>query len=474
MTSVKVLSLLCLTLGLEVSQGWAADELHVQKSKTIDSRMLKHAPELLFQLRELNLQTVGVLPFRFQKGDAPATFNAGPLNTLLPVRLENELIMSNEGPDKKPMIGIVRDVGPTAARVVGAWYHKTAEMRKLFDVAYPHAWESKKVKVDGLLTGLVKLNRNLETVSVTIELISSKSVRVNGKDVDPFKRVEILTIDDIVTDRDLLRTAGLSFVLPRGTAKKTTTAERDRLAVRSVLRREGPPVSIDDIAGLTLEIYFDDSKQDLKQDPQESAAYFVPSPKEGQKVKLVVKHNNKIDDRIGFVLSIDGRSTFQQQTGDSKDCKPWLISPGKSYTFQGFAEDAQTEVPWKVLSDEESAKRAGDFGDKAGLITLDVFQKGGKTMPEEVTLSTYGIRARELKKNPVKSFDDLSARLFRAAGVKKPLAISSLGLLEVDQGSERIQFRTDYADFPNPIQVGSLSIRYYSARSAAALQLSKD
>ena len=86
-----------------------------------------------------------------------------------------------------------------------------------------------------------------------------------------------------------------------------------------------------------------------------------------------------------MVLAVNGKSTLFE---DDLTCKPpgqctkWILKPGESYTIEGFymSEDGKEVHPFKVLSDDESAK-VDLAPDQKGVFSLFAFRAGAAAMP---------------------------------------------------------------------------------------------
>ena len=63
------------------------------RADNIDLELIKKAPEIIKFLKEKDYKNVGVLKFQLQKGKSRPTYNSGPINSNLPSRLENALLM---------------------------------------------------------------------------------------------------------------------------------------------------------------------------------------------------------------------------------------------------------------------------------------------------------------------------------------------------------------------------------------------
>src|SRR4051794_9104188 len=85
--------------------GWAVE---TAEGANLDKGLLKEAGRIMDRLTESSVKTVGVLPFRVKKGERQAGFDAAPLATGLPGRIENALIVTQGGSELKA-IGVIRD-----------------------------------------------------------------------------------------------------------------------------------------------------------------------------------------------------------------------------------------------------------------------------------------------------------------------------------------------------------------------------
>src|SRR5262249_46208865 len=143
--------------------------------------------------------------------------------------------------------------------------------------------------------------------------------------------------------------------------------------------------------------------------------------------------------------------------------------------FDGFYMDTTGKnlKRFRVASAEESAERAGDMGDRAGWIDIDVFASGESPGPGAVEqgdevmakISTMG-RGRS-RKAPA-TLKEAQVRLRKANSlILKESRVERRGpggliLTEVEPSEE---VKIDTADLPNPIHLGGISIRYYEKGS---------
>src|SRR4051794_18216170 len=135
-----------LAAGLFLFLSWAP----AVKAASLERALMEQAKKIRKYCQDQGYQTVGVLKFRVQKGDAAPTDRAGPINLNMAQRLELALILAN---DAKQPLNIIKDASAAAAGVPGA-NHLTEDGQRLlfFDKAnkplhaYQLAW-----KHDGLV-----------------------------------------------------------------------------------------------------------------------------------------------------------------------------------------------------------------------------------------------------------------------------------------------------------------------------------
>jgi hypothetical protein len=176
---------------------------------------------------------------------------------------------------------------------------------------------------------------------------------------------------------------------------------------------------------------------------------------------MVLNYSGADRKRVGVVLKVNGLSTWAADAAESKDCRKWLMDKGNKYTFRGFTMDKDTELPFKVLSDEASASKAAEFGAKAGLITIDVFTQGDGNDERKISLRGLSPRAKKSR-----SLKDLQSRLLKAARLK----MGARGIIDKDDTPIKPGTIKE-EEFPNAVLLGSVTIRYYEGKSGGSTQL---
>jgi hypothetical protein len=453
-------------------------------AKNLDIGLIKQAPKIVSYLSSLETEqdkpyrNVAVLPFKVKKGTRQAGYYAGPLGVNLPGRLENALIMAMDD-DEKLALRIIRDAAGVASQAkVGSWSRSKTHFDKLFATSYPVAWGTRSVKPDVFLTGQISNEGNRATT--TVEVMGFRKDSWTGTGVKMFPVARFI----VKTDRALLRDLGHSFALARGMLKRDVTADqRDEAAVQQVRKEEDgeepPPQggqtqhSPASVAGIAFDIFYNGTKQTIRpladgEQGAKSPVFGVDPVPEGTKVSMTITRVTDEGKRLGVVLKINGTSTFQMEDKESVQCRKWLYDAsdkGKPDRFDGFYMDtAGKEMrPFRVLSSEESEKMANELGEKAGWITVDIFESGEAVDREEqMQVSTRGL-ARGTRRPTTLSA--LQKSLGKANNIRKKesrvVKRTAGGLIIADL--EPVPFTPPTVEsLPNPVLRGSLSIKYFS------------
>jgi hypothetical protein len=460
------------------------------RGENIDLKLYAEAHAIVEQLHKQGAKNVGVLHFRSQKGNGPESFNLGTISSSMATRLQNALILHM--PMDQPF-GLTRDASATAAaRKVGAWHKSIAERKKLFTLAYPPAWGSAPIKPNIFLTGVVRLNpppkkaSDLETTTVVIQAFTAK---------EPEKRIKLHEFT-VATDRHILREFGQSFALSarslRGSGKGLSSLNRDQRAVRDARRRdigdasEGE-VSPDNLFGLSVKIFYDGVEQTaIQPDTNSRGEWRVQPPAPGAKVTFQVRNSGGRAALLGAALSLNGRSFWQQQTGDVIPEQIWLFNADaqKTTEFAGFYMDiaGKNLIPFKVLSPQESQARESEFGDRVGLLNVDVYESRPGEPKDDGEMQISLARSSRPLRKPARALNTLKdakaavilsdAKLFareRTSALKRNLIVPSDA--PPQEGGEIV-----LRDLPNPVRLGGITIRYYDPKrggsSAENLQIS--
>lgn len=385
-------------LGYLVNIATAADGL--------EKELLVQAPKLLKDFREAGFKNVGVLKFRVKIGDNAPTDRAGTLNHRLTEKLEMALVLANKITDP---IGITRNANATAATIPGAT-HLTPEGRKLlFTKQYPLAWGTERVTPDLFLTGTAQVSKDLRTMKVQIlsftkgepDLEEYASFQV------PVDLEQLLDSGESFTVRGVFDNASLALTESQRQDKATQEAIKTSLETKTETETAKEPTAAkihplspeNKDALVTLTVLYDNKPQKIE---FRGGAAFLPEPREGQKVALIVRRKGPTKPRLGIVLKVNGENTLYQEKAADPQCTPWVFEPKSSeFGIYGFQTDEKTIKEFKVLSQAESKSKEIDYGEFVGTISISVFRE--QTVPPkpdpQVVLSADGEDFNVLKKS---------------------------------------------------------------------------
>jgi hypothetical protein len=447
-------------------------------AKNLDIGLLKQAPKILNYLSDQGYRNVAVLPFKVKKGTRQAGYYSAPLATNLPGRLENALLMAM-GDDEKTALNIIRDAAGTAnQQKVGQWSRNKAAFDRLFSVSYPRAWGNQSVRPDVFLTGIVTNSGDRATTTIEIECFTKKSWSGGSVKRFPVSRFSVKT------DRALLRDLGYNFALAaRSVVRRSVSAQaRDQQAIQQVTQEETgqkPPQggqqtghSAKNIAGMAFAIYYNGVKQTINpltegQSGAKSPLFQVDPMPPGAKIEMELTRVSDENRRLGVILKVNGKSTFQQEELDSLQCRKWLydlVTKDKPDRLHGCWMDTEGKqvLPFKVLTAQESAAKASELGERAGWIDIDVFASGeAPDKDEQMAVSTRGLARGAARPKTLKA---LQAKLMKTNNVRhretKVQKRTAGGLLLFDP--EPVPGAPlSVADLPNPVRLGGISIKYY-------------
>lgn len=385
-------------LGFLVNIATAADGLEKQ--------LLVQAPKLLKELKDAGYKNIGVLKFRVKIGDKPSTDRVGTLNHRLTEKLEMALILANKITDP---VGIIHNANATAATIKGAT-HLTPEGRKLlFTKEYPLAWGTELVKPDLFLTGSAIVSKDLRTMDVKIlffvpeqpELTEVASFQV------PVDLEQLLDSGESFTVRGVFDNASLAMTENQRQDKATGEAIKTSIETKSETEASKQPTTSkihplspeNKDALLTLTVLYDNKPQKIE---FRGGSAFLPEPREGQKVALVVRRKGTTKPRLGVVLKVNGESTLYQEKAADPQCTPWVFEPkADAFGIYGFQSDEKTLKEFKVLSQAASKSKEIDYGEFVGTISISVFREqtiAPKADPQ-IVLSNDGEDFNILKKS---------------------------------------------------------------------------
>lgn len=440
----------------------------------IDDQLLVDVPRIVNYLKDHGVHTVGVVKFSVKKGDQPASYNAGTLNLKMALKLEHALVMAN---DSKQPIAILQDVTTEGSQSRGGLADSQGR-RALLDHAYPVAWGNDKKKPEMLLTGEVQFTKDMKTLAIAIRSFDPKK---------PDRLEDVLRLTGIKTDRDILASAGQSFVLSRKVqGRGADDLAADDAAKRDENPKDNPLQSPDD--PIKFEVTYDgkpvtlDPDQNSPGELKAKRSNTSQNAKEGEKVSFKITNSSK--DKVGVVLAINARNTLFQEDLTQKApgaCSKWILDPGESYTIDGFymSQDGKSVFPFRVLSDEESAK-VEMVPEHKGVFSVYVFREGSGQTAMNIELARKvrekSMSAAEAKENLKKVFQvkESNGKLLSDPGTrshststKNVKRAGHRGLIvgggESGEGSQlkELQLKWD----PEPVMC--LFIRYYSDAAAS-------
>ena len=423
----------------------------VAAAESLEQGLLVQAREVIRACKAKGYDSVGVLKFHASKDGKTVSDNVGTLNLSLARRLEIALVLQN---DKANPVKIIRDASRVASTIPGANHMNPADDRgraALFGAKYPLLWGSDKVAPAAFVTGLAFVRDDLKSMSVQLLMFdpTAPPAKVGGR----------LTAD---VQAGQLGEMGESFALrgafdddpPTPPAPDQPAAAAVRVktgAAAHPLQGNGSPVQ--------LEFRYDGQKVPLE---FRDGKGFVPTPRLGQKVELVLTRDGNPKDTYGVVLKVNGENSLSRQTGPDLECRKWVMPPGcKPYTIRGYQVDDKTAEEFKVLSALESAKQAVNYGADVGTVTLSVFRnQTGK--PPAPPLDDTAAREQAVKSQVVPkkdTYDQVLSELTGEFGTKG--AFGDGGGLVVPGG--RIESGTRLAKFtPDPIPLATVTVVYYT------------
>ncbi|MGL4551734.1 MAG: hypothetical protein ACRC33_11145 [Gemmataceae bacterium] len=450
------------------------------RGANLDKALLDNAPDLLVALKKADIKSVGVLPFAVKRGARPAGYDAAPLSAGMPGRLENALILRQTSQEEKAM-KVLRDATATAAKAgVGAWSKDAASFQKLFATKYELAWGDKKLPADAFLTGEVRLTGDMKEAEVVVRYFKADG----WKDGKP--ALGELATFKVKTDRSLLRDVGYNAVVSSRALKRKGEQKSDAEAlnddvIEQVTKEEKEEKPVPDakqpeshapssFAGMKFEVEYDGVKQEINAevggDGAKQPSYTMAAPKPGQKVVMYLTREQAGDNKLGVVLRVNGKSTWEEQDAEPAACRRWVFdakSVGKREDYAGFYRYGPGGKlvcnEWKSL--DEASAAASEAGVRAGWIDIDVFtgrdEKAGKD--DGLVIST-----RSMTKKKPATLRELRQQLAKANNmVLSPVAARSMGGLLIGDVNAVPVGELKKDTLGNVVHLGGISIRYLSA-----------
>ncbi len=492
-------------------------------AQSLQEQLNKQLPAIIQYCNQNDIKTVGVLKFRTKKPNEKTSDSAGPINSLIADRVECGLILANPF-DESKQINVIKNASDQLTSVKGA-NHLTKEGRQVcFGQDFEIAWGIKRMKPDAFLTGVVQLHKDGETVTVGILCFKNdggpmeQACEVFQAELDANTASELgeSFVMRAGVDASMIRDLTKSLLdqtrkpnqgqqnqpsqpnsnqtdTGQGSQSQTNQGQRnqgqskpqsptngqlnkeqiDKVKSRAAVKKSTqvkeekiPFPLFDPAAPIRLLAYYDGVETPVQ---VKGGRAFLPEPNSNQKVEFLLMRGEQITKRLAVVLKVNGENTLFRQTARDIDCAKWLLSDQtKQIRVRGYQLRENNEMEeFKVLTREESAKRAMDYGRQVGQIHLAVFQEAD---PKDNS------RSAEEPDLVDEMDEDMLAMMRGAQPIKKPANLGSLkqqmrkpnanelatrGLIVQGEKKKNAIKRHKMTSDPTPIM--AVTITYYSA-----------
>lgn len=429
---------------------------------SLERQFLKHAPQILRDLRARDHRNVGVLKFRIKKGSEPISDRAGPLHSDFATPLMVALVLADDPGDP---LGIIHDADAVAAKIQGANHLTQLGRQKLFTRSYQLGWGEGRVEADAFLTGDVTLDSDGRQITIAILMFDR-----GGEALVKIAEFTASITPSILTD------AGASFV---------TRGMQDETGRVNYLPEVIPAAKVLQYGPVALEIKYDGTPV---QPAFRGEEMLIPAPRPGQRVELVLRKDDATDARYGVVLMVNGLNTLYRERLPARQCRKWVLSlQTPSITVQGFQVDDRKSDQFAVVLAPmlkpvgEPKPNAIDFGPDVGRLTLEVYRQQAEPGRDRVEVPadaeardvvTIARSAPEMFHEPrPKTSVGLKSRLHNAGAarrdrgdgwepdLKMPEKPGENGIIvpgvRIDQRIRNVEFQAD----PTPVM--SATITYY-------------
>ena len=339
------------------------------QAQSIHRELQAHVPQIIDYLNKQGHKTVGVLKFRVKKDGQKTSDSVGPLNSLIADRLEVGLILSNSFNEER-QLQIIKDASAQVAGSELANHLSAAGRTQFFETTYDMAWGSEKQKPDAFLTGVVQIHEDNTRCTIGI-LCFDKSGGELERCGDVFEA-------DL--DASSMGELGESFVLRGAFDAGATHLTKTKIANKEIVKQAHDvktqlakfPLT-DESAPAQLEVRYDGRLMPIE---LRSGQAFLPEPKQGQMVELAIVRGNSAKGTLGIVVRVNGENTLGRETCSDLQCRKWLLTEQHRRTvIKGYQVDNSEAESFTVLSQQESRKRAINYGRYAGQIQMTVFRE---------------------------------------------------------------------------------------------------
>lgn len=344
----------------------------VSAAQPLERELLRVAKDLVKEFKERSYANVGVLKFQISKDGKTVSDHVGTLNLFLVRRLEAALVLAQ----RDQPVGSIDNASAVAHRTRGANHLTRQGRQQLFASRYPLAWGTEEVTPDAFVTGLAQVSDDLKTLEISLFVFDRK----NDKLEQILKDFKVLNLPEhLVELGESFNTRGL---FDGGTVDRDKEKEEKTVQVAAqVKQRQETHPAEDSKAPVKLEVRYDGQPARIE---IRAGKAFVPEPREGQKVELVLKRDGSRE-RFGVVLKVNGENTIDKQRLPDLKCRRWVLDPGDGpLTISGYQVNDKEFETFRVLSVPESKEREINYGADVGTITVTVFRElKGKAKPPD-------------------------------------------------------------------------------------------
>ncbi len=352
-----------------------ADNIDVALSETV--------PLLMQKLKEKNIKTVGVLPFRLKQDGKGDQFSGSMIQTNLALRLEQALVVYRS--ERAPIDVIFGMLTQARKAIPDAQWLTEAGRKDLFQLSYELPIGDSKLTPDAFVTGVVEVSADWRDTKIFFEYcLASEPSKLNKS--GPYS---------LKTDRKMLVSMGKGYsvsskvVASRGVDSALVMEgvqqdvdfqiqEDQKSGVSTPEQRVGKPVSTNPFqsAPVTLTVKYDGQPQSFMRDNLPGSSNLtINDPKGGQRVTFELKNNTA--NRVAVVLSINGRSMlYDEYAANPDDLSKFVLEAGKTYSVAGvYQKDHKGVQPVVGLSDSQTSDVARQIPTEAlGMIHMYVYQ----------------------------------------------------------------------------------------------------